>query len=77
MVVNFLEAKYPFRFRRDPIPSWQVSAKKLRGGKSPYQALDHYQGFITHTGPLRAAIEQSAAAAEAEIDAASDRMRGK
>jgi hypothetical protein len=75
--IELLQAEYPFRIRSDPIPSWQASAKKLRSGGNPHAALNHYQFFVKHTGRLRAAIEQSAAAAEAEIEAASDRMRGK
>lgn len=74
--VDFLIEKYPFPYRSDPISSWETQAKKLRA-KPDAQALDHYQSFVKQTGPLRAALEQSAAAAEAEIDAASDRMRGK
>lgn len=75
--VDFLVENYPFRFRRDPIPSWQTQAKKLRANADAHIALDHYQSFVKQTGPLRAALEQSAAAAEAEIEAAIDRMRGK
>jgi hypothetical protein len=59
-----------------PISSWEAQAKKLRG-EPDAQTLDHYQSFVKQTGPLRSALEQSAAAAEAEIEAASDRMRGK
>lgn len=76
-LVDFLIQKYPFRYRRDPIPSWQAQAKNLRAKADAHIALDHYQSFVKQTGPLRAALEQSAAAAEAEIEAASDRMRGK
>jgi hypothetical protein len=75
--IDFLGQEYPFRYRRDPIPGWQAQAKKLRSNGNPHSALDHYRGFIEQTASLRAALEQSAAAAEAEIEAASDRMRGK
>lgn len=75
--VDFLIEKFPFCYRRDPIPSWQTQAKKLRAMADANIALDYYQSFVKQTGPLRAALEQSAAAAEAEIEAASDRMRGK
>jgi hypothetical protein len=75
--VDFLIEKFPFRYRRDPIPSWQAQANRLRAQVDPHMALEHYQSFINQTGPLRAALEQSASAAEAEIEAASDRMRGK
>jgi len=75
--VEELQANYPFRFRRDPIPAWRASAQRLRKLGGPHAALDTYHSFIEQTGILRAAIEQSAAAAEAEMDAAMDRMRGK
>jgi hypothetical protein len=75
--VDFLKEKYPLRYRRDPIPSWQAQAQKLRAKADAHIALTHYQSFVKQTGPLRAALEQSAAAAEAEIEAESDRMRGK
>lgn len=76
-IVDILGEKYPLRYRRDPIPSWKAQAKKLRAKADAGAALNHYHSFVTQTGPLRAALEQSAAAAEAEIDAAIDRMRGK
>lgn len=75
--VDFLIEKYAFPYRRDPIPGWQTQAKKLRAKGDAHMALDHYQSFVKQTGSLRAALEQSAGAAEAEIEAASDRMRGK
>ena len=75
--VQLIAAEYPFKVRRDPVPSWQEKAKKLRRASNPHIALDHYQAFVTQTASLRAAIEQSAGAAEAEIEAASDRMRGR
>lgn len=75
--VEVLQAHYPFRVRRDPIPAWRAYTKRLRGLGSPHAALSAYHAFIETTGPIRAALEQSAAAAEAEIDAAIDRMRGK
>ena len=75
--IEVLQEEYPFRFRNDPIPSWKASAKKLRAGGNPHATLNHYHSFIKQTGALRAAIEQSAAAAEAEMEAASDRMRGR
>jgi hypothetical protein len=75
--VDFLIEKYPFAYRRDPVPSWRVQAKKLRAKADPNMALDHYQSFVKQTGPLRAALEQSAAAAEAEINRLIDERRGK
>jgi len=75
--IKLIAAEYPFKFRCDPVAGWQEKAKKLRRRSNPHIVLDHYQAFITQTASLRAAIEQSAGAAEAEIEAASDRMRGK
>lgn len=76
-LTDFLSEKYPFRYRRDPIAGWQAQANKLRAKGNGHMALDHYQSFVEQTGPLRAALEQSAGAAEAEIEAVSHRMRGK
>lgn len=39
--------------------------------------MESYQFFVTQTGPLRAALEQSAGAVEAEIERAIDERRGK
>lgn len=75
--IRALEADYPFRFRKDPVPGWQGLAKKMGTLDDGNVALDRYYTFVKQTAGLRAAIEQSAAAAEAEIEAASDRMRGK
>ena len=75
--ITFLGENYPFKYKRDPIAGWQSQAEKLRARSDPHQALEHYQSFIKETGSFRSAVEQSAAAAEAEIDAAIDRMRGK
>lgn len=76
-IVDFLMREFPFRFRNDPIPGWQAQSKKLRSNADPHAALEHYQSFVMQTGPLRAALERSAAAAEATIDAEIGRMRGK
>lgn len=75
--IDLLIEKYRFPFRSDPIPSWREQSKKLLAKDDPHQALEHYQSFVSQTGPLRAALEQSAAAAEAEIDRLIDERRGK
>ena len=54
-----------------------VHHQKLRSKVNPHLALESYQSFVTQTGPLRAALEQSAGAAEAEIERAMDERRGK
>lgn len=74
--VDLIIEKYRFPVRRDPIPSWHERSKKLRAIIDPHLALESYQSFVTQTGPLRAALEQSASAAEAEIERAVDEMRG-
>ncbi len=76
-LVDFLLAEYQFEYRRDPIRSWKAQASKLKSKTCPHMALEHYQSFVRGTGAIRASLEQSAAAAEAEIEAASDRMREK
>lgn len=77
VLADFLAANYPLVTRRDPIPAWTAQGRRLRANRDQHRALDQYQAFIERTGPLRAALEQSAAAAEAEMDAAYDRYRGK
>jgi len=76
-MVEWLAANYPITFGSDPIPSWTMQAARLRSEKNPHKALSTYQSFLTSTEQLREAIEQAAAAAEAEIEAAIERMRGK
>jgi hypothetical protein len=76
-LVQWLADNHPLRFRRDPVPSWRKQAAKLRGTKNPHAALAHYQSFMTETSDLREALDEAARQAEAEIDAAIDRARGK
>jgi hypothetical protein len=74
-LVAWLAANYPHKFRSDPIPSWKAQAARLRANKNPHVALSNYQSFMASTADIREALEESAAAAEAEIDAAIDRAR--
>jgi hypothetical protein len=76
-LVEWLAEIYPLSFKRDPISSWQKQAAKLRAEKNPHAALAHYHSFMSETATLREALMESAGAAEAEIDAAVDRARGK
>jgi hypothetical protein len=75
-LVDYLAENYPFRFGGDPIQSWERQAKSLRAKRDGHAALIHYNSFIIETSDLRDAIEQSARAAEAEIDLAIERARG-
>lgn len=76
-LIDFLASKYPLQFRSDPIPSWKKQAATMRGNKNPHSALAKYHSFMISTADIREALEDSAGAAEAEIEAASDRARGK
>ncbi|WP_050387310.1 hypothetical protein [Bradyrhizobium pachyrhizi] len=75
--IAWLRSNYPHKFRSDPIASWKAQARRLRAGKNPHAALSTYQSFMASTSDLREAIDESAAAAEREIDALIDRARGK
>ena len=75
--VDWLAEEFPFKVRRDPIPSWEKRAQTLRAETNAHAALARYHSFMTETAALREALMESAAAAEAEIDAAIDRARGK
>jgi hypothetical protein len=75
--IEWLAETYPLKFRGDPIPTWQKRAAKLRSQQNPHTVLRHYQSFILQTATLRDALMESAGAAEAEIEAAVDRARGK
>lgn len=75
-LIEWLATNYPIKYTRDPIAAWEKQAAKLRAQKNPHAALAHYQSFMAETAALRDAVYESAAAAEAEIDAAIDRMRG-
>ena len=74
-LVEWLSKNYPHKFRSDPIPSWEKQVARLRANKNPHIALSNYQSFVTSTADVREALEESAAAAEREIDAAIDRAR--
>lgn len=72
-LVDWLADTYPFKFKRDPIPSWRSQAAKLRAQQNPHAALQHYWSFMGGTQAIRDMLGEAAAAAEAEIDAATDR----
>jgi hypothetical protein len=76
-LVEWLGQNYPHKLRSDPIPSWKKQAARLRSNNNPHNALSNYQSFMTSTADIREALEESAAAAEREIDAAIDGARGK
>jgi hypothetical protein len=76
-LIEWLAANYPIKYKHDPIAAWERQAAKLRAQNNPHAALAHHQSFMTETATLRDAIYDSAAAAEAEIESAMDRMRGK
>jgi hypothetical protein len=76
-LVEWLGQTYPLTFRGDPIPSWQKRAARLRAQKNPHAALRYYHFFMSETADLREALMEAAHAAEAEIEAAIDRARGK
>lgn len=74
---EWLEANYPLRFRKDPIPGWQRQVARLRSKGDPHVALANYAAFMEHTGQLREVLNESAMAAEAEIQLQIDIRRGK
>jgi hypothetical protein len=47
----------------------------MRANKSPHGALAKYHSFMISTPDMREELEESAGAAEAEIEAASERAR--
>jgi hypothetical protein len=76
-LVEWLGKNYALKFRSDPIPSREMQAVRLRANKNPHATLSNYQSFVASTADIREALEESAASAEREIDAAIDRARGK
>lgn len=75
--VDWLAKTYPFRVKRDPIPSWKRRAARLRATKNPHSVLSTYQSFMDETAELRDALLSSAGSAEAEIDRLIDERRGR
>lgn len=75
--VNWIGANYPFKNRRDPIPSWQKREQSLRVEQNPHKALKKYKDFMTQTENIRDVIEESHLQVEMYIDEQIDRMRGK
>lgn len=59
---------YPLRFKKDPVPGWQKQVDRLRSKRNPHAALASYAASVEHKGQLREALNESAMAAEAEID---------
>jgi hypothetical protein len=76
-LVEWLADHYPHKFRCDPIPSWKAQAGRLRSNKNPHVVLSNYQSFMAATANIREALEESAAAAEAEIDRLIDSVRDR
>ncbi|KXF77133.1 hypothetical protein ATN84_25545 [Paramesorhizobium deserti] len=76
-LLEWLGANYPLRFKKDPIPGWRRQVARLRSKASPHVALENYAAFMEHTAQLREALDESAMAAEAEIDRLVDERRGK
>jgi hypothetical protein len=74
-LIEFLSANYSVQFRSDPIPSWNKQAATMRANRNPHAAMAKYHSFMISTANVREALEESAGAAEAEIEAAVDRMR--
>ncbi|MBX5021158.1 hypothetical protein [Rhizobium lentis] len=77
LLFQWLCANYPVRFKKDPIPSWERQVARLRSKGNPHVALENYAAFMEHTAQLREALDESAMAAEAEIDRLIDERRGK
>ncbi len=75
-LLEWLEANYPLRFKKDPVPNWERQVARLRSKGNPHVALENYVSFMEHTAKLREAFEESAMAAEAEIDRLIDESRG-
>lgn len=67
-LVEWISDNYPFKFRTDPIPSWQKQAAKLRMQKNAHAALAHYNSFMTETVSLREMLSESARQIEDEIN---------
>ncbi|MEI3807606.1 hypothetical protein V6R85_24090 [Agrobacterium sp. CCNWLW32] len=76
-LLEWLGANYPLRFKKDPIPGWRRQVARLRSKGNPHVALANYAAFMEHTAQLREALNESAMAAEAEIDRQIDQRRGK
>jgi hypothetical protein len=75
-LVDYLAANYPFKFRNDPIPSWERQAQTLRAKRSGHAALMHYNSFMLETVAFRDSLEEAASVVDAEIDRAIERARG-
>jgi hypothetical protein len=76
-LLAWLENNSPVRFKKDPIPGWQRQVARLRSKGNPHVALENYAAFMEHTAHFREALNESAMAAEAEIDRLIDERRGK
>lgn len=77
LLFQWLSTNYPVRFKKDPIPNWRLQVARLRSKGNPHVALENYAAFMEHTAQLRDALNESAMAAEAEIDRLIDERRGK
>jgi hypothetical protein len=73
--MEWLAQNYPFRYGKDPTPSWQKRAATLKADTDPHKALARYHSFMEETAEIREALMENAGAVEREIDAAVDRMR--
>jgi len=67
-LVSWLEANYPLKFRRDPIPAWRQRAKRLREQKDSHKVLRMYRSFMDATAELREAINETTSGVDQYID---------
>lgn len=70
-----LAREYPFKFRHDPIPSWERRTKKLRVEPNAHKALKMYRDFMAQTEDLRSLLDEHSALADAYVEEQIDRAR--
>lgn len=73
--VELLSSSYPFKDKRDPVPSWKKRAATLRKQSNPHKAFRSYREFMSQTEDLRGLLDQAHSQADAYIEEQIDRAR--
>lgn len=76
-LVQWMEANFPLKTRKDPVASWTRRANRVRSGADPHAALSTYLNFMKETEDLREVMADAAGQVDARINEMIDQAREK
>jgi hypothetical protein len=75
--LEWLKRHYDWKYRKDPIPSWEKRLATLRIEKDPHRSLLLYKNFADQTEDIRRFLRAAAASLANYIQTEIGRARGK